>query len=370
MADPEETGVPQTPDAQRALLEQLFKPEAGGKLGQADLRAAMTKLFGDKAREAATPQVVATVELAPDVEARLRASFDKNMAVWDSLGVFTPEREARGHSKPTFEEYKAGFARNQEFTKSGRPNELGKGYDTVNFVPMDVPLVSEDPEEQTMFSMLEKTLKEEFARGGQGQDKPANSLVIKTRRGQRMVRTEQQVDLNEILWAWKEGYLKQQVVHRPTALAKKGHGGFSESELLAHGTDVERKNGGFMRLQRSAIILPQDIGKETMSGQDWVGEKGKSIPKGVELQTAHDGIAFMIQFIKEHHYIPDAWTGTEATSQVALMPETFFPDEGSSGAVAAANFVVKVRLFCLGRRSAVDRVSFRGVRGGVRINEA
>lgn len=309
-------------------------------------------------------------ELAPDVETRLRASFDRNMAVWDSLGVFTPGREARGHSKPTFDEYKAGFARHQKFMTPGNPDELDKGYDTVNFVPMDIPLVSEDPEQQTMFSMLERTLKEEFARGGLGQDKLANSLVIKTRRGQRMVRTEEQVDLNEILWAWKEGYLKQQIAHNPATLAKEGHGGFSESELLAHGTDIERRNGGFMRLERPAIILPQDMGKETMSGQDWVGEKGKSIPKGVVLQTAHDGIAFMIQFIKEHHYIPDAWTGNEETSQVALMPETFFPKEGSSGAVAAARFVVRSGRFSLGRGDAAYQYSYGGVRGGVRINEA
>lgn len=363
MADPKETGVPETPDAQRELLKKLFDPEAGGKLGEADLRA-MTESFGDRARDAAKPQVV---ELAPDVEQRLRASFDKNMATWDSLGVFTTEREARGYSKPTFEEYKAAFARHQEFTKHGRPNELGKGYDTVNFVPMDVPLVSEDTEEQTMFSMLEKTLKDEFARGGQ--DKPANSLVIKTRRGQRMVLKEEQVDLNEILWAWKEGYLKQQMVHRPTALTKNGHGGFSESDLLAYGTDLERKNGGFMRLERSAVILPQDIGKEEMSGHDWKGEVGKAIPKGVELQTAHDGIAFMIQFIRENHYIPDAWTGDAKTSQVALMPETFFPNEGSSGAVAAAVFYVNFRQFYVGRYNAAYQSEDLGVRGGVRINE-
>lgn len=372
MADPKETGIPQTPDAQRKLLENLFKPEAGGGLGGAGLsaammHAAMMRSFGGKAREAAIPQ---DRELAPDVEKRLRASFDKNMTIWDSLGVFTPEREAKGYSKPTFEEYKAGFARHQEFTQPGRPNELGKGFHTVNFVPMDVPLVSEDPEERTMFSMLERTLKEEFARGGQGQDKPANSLVIKTRRGQRMVRTEQELNLNEILlWAWKEGYLKQQVAHRPTALTKKGHGGgFSESELLAHGTDLERKNGGFMRLERSEIILPEDIGKKAMSGLDWMAEKGKSIPKGVELPTAHDGIAFMMQFIKEHHYIPDDWTGGDATSQVALMPETFFTDKDSSGTVVAAHFDTNSGLFFLGRYDADYQFSYLGVRGGVRIN--
>lgn len=78
MADPKETGIPQTPDAQRKLLENLFKPEAGGRLGVADLSAAMTRLFGDRAREAAKPQ---DRELAPDVEKRLRVSFEKNMAM-------------------------------------------------------------------------------------------------------------------------------------------------------------------------------------------------------------------------------------------------------------------------------------------------
>jgi hypothetical protein len=218
-----------------------------------------------------------------------------------------------------------------------------------------------------MFSLLERTLKEEFARAGA--DKAANTLVIKTRRGQRMVLTADQVNVEEMLWAWKEGYLKQAMVHRPTTLTKEDHGGFSETDLLAHGTDLERKNGGFMRLERSSLMLPQDLGKETMSAVDWKGEVGKSIPKGIELQTAHEGIAFLIAFIKANHTIPDAWTGDASTSQVALIPDTYFPDEGSSGAVAAAYFDVFNRQFSVYRGRADGRYSFSGVRGGVRINE-
>lgn len=364
MNDKKETGIPQTPDGQRELLKKLFDPEAGGKLGEADIRA-MTESFGDKAREAAKPQ---DRELAPYIEKRLRASFDENIAMWDSLGVFTPEREAKGFTKPNFDEYKAAFARYQEFTQPGRSNELDKGYDMVNFVPMDIPLVSEDPKEQTLFLMLEKTLKEEFAR--EGEDKPANSLVIKTRRGKRMVLTEKQVDLNEILSVWKKEYWSRQIAYKPLAtLARHVDGSyFSESEMHAHDADIEKKNGGFMRLERSAIILPQDIGQERMSGSDWLAEKGKSIPKGVELQTAHDGMAFMIHYIKTHHHISDACTRDEKTSQFAVMPEAFFPDLGNSALGASAYFVVDSGRFCLTRGDAGIRSFGAGVRAGVRIN--
>lgn len=360
--------VPAIPDEVRsqggvAVMKWLVE---GRYVTLEDVQGLSTEL-GERALAAVQVEDVPTPELTPELETRLRASFDQNMAMWESLGLFTPDRETRGYARPTFEEYKAGFARHQAFTRPGRPNELNKGYDTVNFVPMDVSLVSEDSEELTMFSLLERTLREEFARAGD--DKPANSLVIKTRRGQKTVLTADQVDLTEILWTWKEGYLKQQMVHRPTILAKEDHGGLSETDLLAHGTNLERKNGGFMRLDRSSLMLPQDLRRERMSAIDWKGEVGKSIPQAVQLQTAHDGIAFMIQFIQTHHFIPDVWTGDAATSQVALMPETFFPNEGSSGAVAAAGFYVSVRQFYLGRYDADSRYSDGGVRGGVRINE-
>lgn len=117
-------------------------------------------------------------------------------------------------------------------------------------------------------------------------------------------------------------------------------------------------------------MLPKDLKRPTMSAQDWKGEHGKSIPKDVSFQDVREGVSWLINTINTKHVIPDAWTGNEKTSQVALMPDTYFPHEGSSGAVAAAGFSVYSRQFDLVRRSAANQGSYYGVRGGVRINEA
>lgn len=344
-----------------AVVEWLIR---NGQL-TADQLTGLNTQFGVRAKAAVS--VEGAPELTPELEILLFASFEENMAMWRALGVFTSERQERGYREPTFEDYKASFARHQAFARPGRPNELGKGYDTVNFVPMDVPLASADPKAQTMVSLLGRTIREEFERAGD--DKPANSLVIKTRGGERTILIGDQVRLADILWTWEEEYLRH-MVHRPTTLSKKDHGGVSGTDLLAQGTALEQQNGGFMRLERSSLMLPQDIGQRIMSAVDWKDEIGRFIPKkGFELQTAHDGIAFLIQFIRKHHCIPDAWTKDDAASQVALFPETYFPDEDTSGAVAAVAFHVGSGRLGRSSRPADFRGFYHGVRGGVRINE-
>lgn len=302
-------------------------------------------------------------ELPPELEAMLRKSFDASLAVWGSFEGFWEKRAAAGHAKPSFDEYRELFAPHQDLMQPGRPEEFDKGYTMVSFVP-SIPAVSENADKLTLLKLLKTTLEEEFRR--RDEDKAANTLIVQTRNSGKLVLGADKVNIKDIVYRWEE-YLKQgKVVHYPKALTPEGHGGLSESDLFRLGNSLTQKNGGDVRLDRPDIMMPRDLGRPKMSGRDWAGEVGKSIPAKVSLHDVHAGLAFLIQFIRTNHYVPDAWTGDESTSQVALMPETYFPKEASSGAVAAAIFGVVDGRFGLGRDNAAIRGQFYGVRGGVR----
>lgn len=302
-------------------------------------------------------------ELPPELEAMLQKSFDASLAAWSSFGGLWEKHIAAGHAKPTFDEYQDFFVANKELMQNGRPDEFDKGYRTVNFVP-SIPAVSENVDDLTLLNLLKTTLEEEFRRSGNG--KEADTLVVETRNSGRLVLGADRVNIDEIIYRWEVYFKQGQVVHQPKALTPEGHGGLSEAELFKSATGLSQKNGGTIRLDREMIMMPRDLGRPKMSGRDWAAQVGKSIPSKVSLHDVHDGLAFLIQFIRTNHYVPDAWTGDESTSQTALMPNTYFPKDGSSGAVAASYFYVDDAQFSLGRRDAVSQGRGFGVRGGVR----
>lgn len=106
MADPMKTGIPETPDAQRELLNRLFDPEAGGKLAEADLVTARAELFGNRVREAARPQ---DAESAPGVDARAEVLAEclKRLEVDYNRGIVVV------NDKGTVDDFKAALKKDK-----------------------------------------------------------------------------------------------------------------------------------------------------------------------------------------------------------------------------------------------------------------
>lgn len=107
MVDQKEADIPQTSEAQMVQLERFFNPEAGGKLAESDLVAAGTKLFGDRARVAATPlaraDLSSTAEVTPEVLAEclagLESDYKRGIVVVDDKGTVADFKAALKRDK-------------------------------------------------------------------------------------------------------------------------------------------------------------------------------------------------------------------------------------------------------------------------------
>lgn len=310
--------LPETPAAQRELLQKLFVPEEGGKLGVSDLTAIYHRLISHSLGQA-------SVELDPTLEQKLRGQFDRAVGFWESCGLFSKQRSDSGYEKPSFETYREHFARSQRFMRpSEDPKELDAGYQLMTFVPWDVPVISDDPERISLFSLLDKVLREEFFR--KGPDKPGKSFVVKTRKGERTVVTDvyDATGATPFIVFDETSFLQDRLVHYPRVDGDELTFYGSQSKVLHSGTPLEQQHGGFMLIQRPTIILPKDIGKETMAAQDWRDEIEKLGDPAIELQTLNAGIAFLIQYILEHHCLPDATLNGQHQVgwQIAATPES------------------------------------------------
>lgn len=227
------------------------EPEAVAK-EIAELRSEEGEKLNAAARpEGAEARTDIKIELPPAVERQLLESFDRSIEIWREFGLFNVEQD---FVEPSFLEYRDYIGKHLARMEPGRPDEFGKGYKELYFTPTTLPVVSESPEELSMAKALETTLREEFARSGS--DKPANSLVIQTRNGNKIVLQGDKVNIDEIVYKW-DAYLKQTMVHRPKTLEPDAHDGIPEGELVEHLTPLEKKNGGVVRLERPLTYVAQ-----------------------------------------------------------------------------------------------------------------
>lgn len=293
---------------------------------------------------------------------KLKADFDKSIEQWAARGIFTPEREAAGFTKPVFErDYQPRIT--PEILAMMEPGAaLGKGYGTPIWTPEDMPLVSTSTEQVSYASLLNKALLEAF-RGTAGGKAPDTLLIGPDKR----VLTAEQVDVNNILFEW-DRYAKPGVVHNPQRLNPVDNGGVSEAQLLADLKGADQRTGGVLRLERNRPIMQTDVGKKKMSAIDWKGDMQKLLPGNVSAQDVKQQAAYVLHCLETKGWTPYFYDwDDEANSCIALATETYIPDEGGAGAVAALYFYVRGRRFHMDRFGAADQFSWLGVGGGVRI---
>ena len=292
---------------------------------------------------------------------RLRESFDRGVDIWAQAGLFTPEREKAGYSKPDFERDYQSLLTQDDLDRAEAGRSLDKGYSTPVFTPMDVPLHSENSEEISYFKLLEETLLKAF-KGTAGGKQP-NTLLIGP---EKRVLNAKQVDLKAILWKW-ERYLKAGVVHNVQKLDPKKHGGVSENQALTGLSDNEKRTGGVMRLERDQLIMPTDVGETEMSALDWEAKLPDVLPPNADAQDMKQAIAYVIYCLETQGWMPDYYDyESPQTSSVNLAINSFVPDEGSKGAVPALYCNVYFGQFIVDRNFADNSVPDSGVRAGVR----
>ncbi|MCK9186317.1 hypothetical protein M0P48_02670 [Candidatus Gracilibacteria bacterium] len=296
----------------------------------------------------------------------LKASFESSLATWEKAGLFSKERVARGFRKPDFaKDYQPLIGvGDTEMMEAGEG--LDKGYGRAVWAPEDVPVADEDPETLTYLKLAEEALIRAY-KGTVGGKKPNTLLVGPDKR----VLTADQIDLKNILWQW-ERYKKPGIVYNPKELDPKNHGGQSEVEMLAALKGTEKETGGVFRLERDQLIMPKDIGQDSMSGQDWHAliKDGKTLPSNVRAQDVKQALAYVINCLNTQGWVPDYYDWNNlASSKVVLAPETYIPDESSAGAVPAFYWNTNSGRFRAAGNSADLQFTDNGVRGGVRKNK-
>ncbi len=321
----------------------------------ADLRRDLTRIFDRLEGKVDTAKLEA-----------LKASFEASLAPWETAGLFSKERIARGYCRPDFDrDYKSLITlADTEMMEAGEG--LDKGYSRPVWAPEDVPVASEDAETLTYLKLAEEALTKAY-HGTVGGKKPNTLLVGPEKR----VLSADKIDLENILWQW-ERYKQPGVVYNPREIDPENHGGQSEVEMLTALKGTEKATGGVLRLERDSLIMPKDVGQETMSAQDWHALiKAGQLPAGVRAQDAKQALAYVINCLNTQGWIPDCydWDDT-SNSRVALASETYIPDESMPGAVPAFYWIMHHARFYADRRNAGYRDTDSGVRGGVRKNNA
>lgn len=324
--------------------------------------------FSSYELEVAVRDLFARLEgkLNPERVEQLRAGFERSVAVWEQAGLFTGEREQRGYRKPNFEEDYLPLITPEILAMMEEGEGLNSGYDSPIWIPQDVPLHSVDPEKPSYFKVLEGALRTAY-NGTAGGKAPQTLLIGPERR----VIDASQVNLEEMLWRW-ERYLKEEVVCNPRTLDPINHGGMTEAQVLEGLQGVERQTGGVMRLERTRLVMPRDVGRSEMSAQDWgalLGGQENPLPREASSgQDIKEAMAFVIYCLETQGWIPDFYDWNNVrNSRVALALGTYIPDEGAAGAVAALNWFVRCCQFGVVGRYADNQFSYGGVRPGVRM---
>lgn len=296
----------------------------------------------------------------------LKASFEASLAPWEAAGLFSTERLARGYRKPDFaKDYQPLITvADTEMMEDGEG--LDKGYGRAVWAPEDVPVASDDTETLTYLKLAEEALTKAY-HGTVGGKKPNTLLVGPDKR----VLNANQVDLDQILWQW-ERYKQPGIVYNPKELDPKKHEGQSEAEMLMTLKGTEKETGGVLRLERDSLIMPKDVGRKSMSGQDWHAliKDGKQLPSNVRAQDVKQALAYVINCLNTQGWILNYLDYNDVTnSKVALAPETYIPDESSAGAVPAFYWGMGGGQFFADGYGADSQYTNFGVRGGVRKNK-
>ena len=304
-------------------------------------------------------------KLDADKVKKLGEDFDRGVDIWAQAGLFTPEREKAGYVKPDFgRDYQPLLTQEiMDMTEAG--TDFNRGYGTPVFAPRDVPLHNEQAEKLSYFKLLKEALLKAFH--GTAGGKQPNTLLVGP---EKRVFTEEQVDLQNILWNW-ERYLKAGVVHDVKKLDPEEHGGVSEEQLLAQLSGVEKRTGGVMRLERNQLVMPSDVGETEMSALDWEAKLPDVLPPNASAQDIKQAVAHTIYCLETQGWIPDYYDfNSPKTSRVNLALKSYVPDEGSAGAVSALVLFVNIGQFDVDGNLADVQDCYGGVRGGVRIKES
>lgn len=301
---------------------------------------------------------------AKKIEA-LKVSFEKSLVPWEEAGLFSEERTARGYRKPDFAtDYESLFGVDDLNMMENAPG-LDKGYGRAVWAPEDVPVASDDPGALTYLGLVEEAIKKAFY-GRAGGKKP-NTLLVGP---EKKVFTADQIDLKKILWQW-ERYKQPGIIYNPSKLDPQNHRGQSEAEMCAALRGTERETGGVFRMERDELIMPKDVQRKEMSGQDWHAliKAENTLPSQVRAQDMKQALAYIIHCLNTQGWIPDYldYDGP-AKSRVALALETYIPNESSVGGVPAFNWNAHAGRFIANRSGADDQDSSFGVRVGVRKN--
>ena len=131
------------------------------------------------------------------------------------------------------------------------------------------------------------------------------------------------------------------MVHDVKNLIRKNTAAFPKNSFLAQLSGVEKRTGGVMRLERNQLIMPSDVGKETMSALDWEEKLPDILPPNASAQDIKQVVAHTIYCLETQGWIPDYYDfNSPKTSRVNLALKSYVPDEGSAGAVSALGFGV------------------------------
>lgn len=288
----------------------------------------------------------------------VKAGFERSVAIWEQFGIFGEKREKAGYGKPDFERDYLPLLTPNILAMMEAGEGLDRGYDALVWSPVDLPVGH-------YFLILKEALIKAY--NGTARGKAPQTLLIGP---EKRVIGEKKVNINGILCGL-DYYLKSGLVYNPQRLNPKEHGGMTEAQILKRLTGVEKATGGVMRLERTQLVMPRNVGKEEMSAQDWgalLGGQDNALPCETSFQDIKQDIAFVIYCLETQGWIPDFYDSKDVeNSRVALALNTYAHDESPAGSVAGLYWYVDVGRVNLLGYHADNRKSFSGVRPGVRM---